>query len=304
MFQGKSTSRGGICTAFAAHALGRIRGDTQPPRCLRAIFRVVHHGDSKPRTRVRFGELWVDSLTFAEALDEIEALVAAGRGGAVFTPNVDHVVNVDASPLFRDAYAAASLSLADGQPLVWTSRLLGAPLPEKISGSDLVLPLMERAAARRWRVYLLGGGEGVAEKAAEVLTARLGVTIVGCDAPMVSLEPNPAEDGVLIERIQGAKPELLLVALGAPKQELWLHRVGPRIRPTVGIGVGASLDFVAGARRAPRWMSRAGFEWLFRLFQEPRRMSRRYLLNDPKFLLILYRTLRIPRELRIRTEIR
>jgi len=281
-----------------------MRGGTQPAHCLRAIFRVVHTRDSKPRTRVRFGELWVDSLTFAEALDEIEALVAAGRGGSVFTPNVDHVVNVDASPSFRDAYAAASLSLADGQPLVWTSRLLGAPLPEKISGSDLVLPLMERAAARRWRVYLLGGGAGVAEKAAKVLTARLGVTIVGCDAPMVSLEPDPAADGAMIERIQAAKPELLLVALGAPKQELWLHRVGPRIRPTVGIGVGAALDFVAGARRAPRWMSRAGLEWLFRLFQEPRRMSRRYLLNDPKFLLILYRTLRIPRELRIRTEIR
>jgi N-acetylglucosaminyldiphosphoundecaprenol N-acetyl-beta-D-mannosaminyltransferase len=298
----------GICTAFAVRALGGVVSPGTPrrrgSRRLRAIFRVVHPGDSRPRTRVRFGELWVDSLTFAEALDEIEALVVAGRGGSVFTPNVDHVVNVDASPSFRDAYAAASLSLADGQPLVWTSRLLGAPLPEKISGSDLVLPLMERAAARGWRVYLLGGGKGVAEKAAEVLSARFGVTIVGCDAPMVSLEPNPAQDGALIERIREAKPELLLVALGAPKQELWLHRVGPRIRPAVGIGVGAALDFVAGARRAPRWMSRAGLEWLFRLFQEPRRMSRRYLLNDPKFLLILYRTLRTPREQRLRTEIR
>jgi N-acetylglucosaminyldiphosphoundecaprenol N-acetyl-beta-D-mannosaminyltransferase len=260
----------------------------------------VQSGKSAPRTRVRFGELWVDSLTFAEALDEIEALVAAGRGGSVFTPNVDHVVNADDNASFRDAYAAASLSLADGQPLVWVSRLLGARLPEKISGSDLVFPLMERAAARRWRVYLLGGGEGVAEKATQVLTERFGVTVVGCDAPLIRLEANAEEEGPVIERIRRARPDLLLVALGAPKQELWLHRVGPRIRPTVGIGVGAALDFVAGARRAPRWVSRAGLEWLFRLCQEPRRLARRYLLNDPKFVLILYRTLRIPREQRIR----
>ena len=244
--------------------------------------------------------MWVDSLTLAEALDEIEALVVAGRGGSVFTPNVDHVVNVERNPSFRDAYAGASLSLADGQPLVWTSRLLGAPLPEKISGSDLVLPLIDRAAARRWKVYLLGGGAGVAEKAAEILTARSGVDIVGHDAPMISLESDPAQDGPVIDRIHRAKPEILLAALGAPKQELWLHRAGPRIRPTVGIGVGAALDFVAGARRAPAWMSRAGLEWLFRLLREPRRLSRRYLLDDPKFLLILYRMLRNPRELRTR----
>ena len=260
----------------------------------------MHPGVSKSKRRVRFGKLWVDSLTLAEALDEIEALVVAGRGGSVFTPNVDHVVNVERNPSFCDAYAGASLSLADGQPLVWTSRLLGAPLPEKISGSDLVLPLIDRAAARRWKVYLLGGGAGVAEKAAEILTARSGVDIVGHDAPMISLESDPAQDGPVIDRIQRAKPEILLVALGAPKQELWLHRAGPRIRPTVGIGVGAALDFVAGARRAPAWMSRAGLEWLFRLLREPRRLSRRYLLDDPKFLLILYRMLRTPRELRTR----
>src|SRR5262249_48288469 len=119
-------------------------------------------------------------------------------------------------------------------------------------------------------------------------------------APMISLESDPAQDGPVIDRIQRARPEILIVALGAPKQELWLHRVGPRIRPTVGIGFGAALDFVAGARRAPPRMSRAGLEWLFRLLREPRRLCRRYLLDDPKFLLILYRMLRTPRALRTR----
>src|SRR5215468_8882405 len=239
----------------------------------------MHAGASRSKTRVRFGELWVDSVTMAEALDEIETLVVGGRGGSVFTPNVDHVVNVEKNPSFRVAYAGASLSLADGQPLVWTSRLLGAPLPEKVSGSDLLLPLIERAAARRWKVYLLGGGAGVAEKAAKVLTTRFSVDIVGCDAPLISLESDPAQDELVIDRIHRARPEILIVAFGAPKQELWLHRAGPRLRPTVGIGLGAALDFVAGARRAPAWMSRAGLEWLFRLAREPRRLSRRYLLD-------------------------
>jgi len=121
---------------------------------------------SPGRARVRFGNLWVDALSFPEALAEIERLVDGGLGASVFTPNVDHVVTAEDDEAFREAYAAASLSLADGQPLIWASRLLGAPLPAKISGSDLVLPLMELAARRRWRVYLLGGGSGVAAAAA------------------------------------------------------------------------------------------------------------------------------------------
>src|SRR5205807_3537335 len=126
--------------------------------------------------RVQIGDLAVDALTFAQALDAIEALI--GRGGAVFTPNVDHVVMAETNAEFRAAYSAAGLCLADGMPLVWASRLLGRPLPEKVSGSDLLMPLMELAAVRGWRVYLLGGAPGAAEKAAEVFRAR-GVKVAG-----------------------------------------------------------------------------------------------------------------------------
>ena len=254
---------------------------------------------SPGRARVRFGNLWVDALSFPEALAEIERLVDGGLGASVFTPNVDHVVTAEDDEAFREAYAAATLSLADGQPLIWASRLLGAPLPAKISGSDLVLPLMELAARRRWRVYLLGGGSGVAAAAATRLEREVGVQIVGVDSPAIQVDRDPQDDGVT-ERLRDARPHLVLVALGSPKQELWIHRVRERIRPAVAIAVGAALDFLAGRiRRAPSWMSRCGLEWLFRLSQEPRRLARRYLLKDPRFLLVLGRTLRAPRSSRV-----
>jgi N-acetylglucosaminyldiphosphoundecaprenol N-acetyl-beta-D-mannosaminyltransferase len=245
------------------------------------------------RTRVRIGELEIDAVTFAEALERIAQLVDRRRGGAVFTPNVDHVVKAERDPDFRRAYSRADLCLADGMPLMWASRLLGSPLPEKVSGSDLVLPLMQLAAKRRWRVYLLGGAPGVAEEAGEKLTRALGVAIVGTDSPIVG--PDGTDDRLdqTLERLAAARPDLVLVAFGAPKQELWIDRFANRIGPILSIGVGGSLDFVAGhVRRAPAWMSRAGLEWLFRLLQEPRRMWRRYLVEDPAFIVIVARSYR------------
>jgi len=127
------------------------------------------------------------------------------------------------------------------------------------------------------------------------------VEIVGTDAPLLSSRVDPAESIAVVERIRRARPNLVLVAFGAPKQERWMFQVQEQIRPAVSIGVGAALDFVAGrVKRAPRWMSRSGLEWLFRLSQEPHRLWRRYLVNDPRFLLILLRTLRLPRAARVR----
>jgi N-acetylglucosaminyldiphosphoundecaprenol N-acetyl-beta-D-mannosaminyltransferase len=253
------------------------------------------------RARLRVGRLWVDVLTRGEALAALEALVAAGAGGSVFTPNVDHVVTAERDEAFRDAYARASLALADGAPLVWASGLLGARLPEKLSGSDMLLPMARLAAARGWRVYLLGGGPGAAAEAARRLREEHGVNVVGVDDALVSPRPDPARDAPVIARIRRARPDLVLVALGAPKQELFIARALPQIGPAVCVGVGASLDFVAGTlRRAPAWMSRAGLEWLFRLGQEPRRLWRRYLVQDPAFVRVVLRTLRRPRAERVR----
>jgi N-acetylglucosaminyldiphosphoundecaprenol N-acetyl-beta-D-mannosaminyltransferase len=149
------------------------------------------------------------------------------------------------------------------------------------------------AAERSWRVYLLGGAPGVAEAVAERLNRELGAQIVGTDSPVVDLAGTSDDSEQTLERLRAASPDVVLVAFGAPKQELWIERFRDRIRPTVAIGVGGSLDFVAGTvKRAPAWMSRAGLEWLFRLVQEPRRMWRRYLVEDPAFIAIVARSRR------------
>lgn len=241
--------------------------------------------------RVRLGSLDVDRLTFAEAIEAIDDLVRGRRGGAVFTPNVDHVVLAEEHTGFRASYSRANLCLADGMPLVWASRLLGRPLPQKVSGSDLIDPLMERAAARGWRVYLLGAGPGIAEKAAAVFRCR-GVEVVGVDAPLIRDPRSADERKPVVDRIRRAGADLVLVAFGAPKQELFIDSARSEADAAVMIGIGASLDFVAGAvRRAPRWMSDHGLEWLYRLWREPRRLWRRYLLRDPKFVWTVWRTL-------------
>ncbi len=257
------------------------------------------------RHRVRFGRLWVDALAFDDAIESVRDLVRSGEGGAIFTPNVDHVVMADRHAGLRRAYRRASLSFADGMPLVWTSRLLGKRIPEKLSGSDMIVPIAQLAAEEKWGVYLLGGmpGEpGAAELAAQRFTETFGVRIVGVDPSFVSLDGSGATDAAVLERVRAAKPDLVFVALGAPKQELWIARCLDEIRPAVAIGVGASLDFISGQiSRAPRWVSNAGFEWAYRLAQDPRRLWKRYLIRGPRFIGILWRTARLLEKQRIRS---
>jgi N-acetylglucosaminyldiphosphoundecaprenol N-acetyl-beta-D-mannosaminyltransferase len=251
-------------------------------------------GGQSSRRPVRIGRATIDNLTFAEAVDTVGALVARRRGGTVLTPNVDHVVLLEEDGRLREAYACASLVLADGMPVVWASHLLGTPLREKISGSDLIRPLLQRASAGGWRVYLIGGGEGVAERAAEAMKREApGLRVVGIDARPIDIERDAVTHDELVGGVKAARPDLVLLALGCPKQEIVMQRIAAAVRPAVCIGVGAGLDFVAGTLpRAPRWVSSAGLEWLYRLAREPRRLWRRYLLRDPRFALILLRQIR------------
>jgi N-acetylglucosaminyldiphosphoundecaprenol N-acetyl-beta-D-mannosaminyltransferase len=242
----------------------------------------------------------VDVLSFADALREIEALVDARQGGAVFTPNVDHVVKAESNEAFRRAYDDVSLSFADGMPLIWAAPLLGCTLPERVAGSDLLMPVLQMAARRKWRVYLLGGAPGVAPAVAEMLREQMGITVAGWDDARITSDGSDLS-GNSVARVRAAQADLVFVALGPPKQELWIHRSLETIRPAVALGVGASLDFLAGKyKRAPEWMRRYGLEWAYRLWQEPRRLWRRYLVEGPRFLAIVLATRRLPPAERIR----
>jgi len=246
--------------------------------------------------RLQVGKVPVDVVSFSQALSAVEALVVAKRGGFVFTPNIDHVVTAEDNSTFAEAYSRASLSLADGMPIVWASRLLGTPLPERVAGSDLIAPLLELAGQRKWRVAFFGAGPGVADKAAAVARERWNTHIVSTDAPMVNLT-DTAQIDEIAATLAAQKPDLVLLALGAPKQELLIAAIAERLKPAVLLGIGASLDFIAGTvKRAPALMRKTGFEWLYRLVQEPGRLWRRYLINDPKFFLILLKTMRSSRQ--------
>jgi N-acetylglucosaminyldiphosphoundecaprenol N-acetyl-beta-D-mannosaminyltransferase len=250
---------------------------------------------------MKIGEAWIDVLTFSESLDAIAELVRGGSGGGVYTPNVDHIVMLDRNSKFREAYQRARLSFADGVPVIWASHLLRPVLPEKVSGSDLVMPLAQLAGREGWRVYLLGGSPGAAKLAAERLRKECNTNIVGIDDGIVRVGDTSPEQRAVVERVRAARPDIVLVALGAPKQEFWIDEHAEELGPAVLLGVGASLDFVAGTiRRSPRWMSKVGLEWLYRLGQEPKRLWRRYLVDDPRFVAIVMRTWRLPRDQRER----
>lgn len=249
-----------------------------------------------PSKRVRLGRIFADALSFDEALERILALAESGEGGYVVTPNVDHVVLADTDPSLVDAYAGASFSLVDGMPLLWLAKAMGHPLPEKISGSDLVEPIVAAAAARGVSVYCLGAREGVGARAAEILQERhKDLVIAGVDAPPLGFERSPETLEPVLDRIRAAKPGLVLLALGCPKQELFMGAHARSCAPSVFLGIGATLDFIAGdVQRAPAWVSDVGAEWLYRLAQEPRRMAQRYLVRDRAIVRICLRMLRLP----------
>lgn len=221
-----------------------------------------------------------------DALAAVESALRGRERGYVVTPNVDHMVRLHRDPGFRRAYEDAAFRFADGMPLVWASRLLGRPLRGRMAGSDLLPALAEMAAARGYTIFLLGGGEGVSLRAAMALRARFPVLrVAGVHAPPGRFGEDAVSSDAAIDAVAAARPDILFVGLGSPKQELWVHRHWERLACTVAVCCGAAIDFIAGAQtRAPAWMQRSGLEWLWRLAHNPRRLWRRYLVDDAAFL--------------------
>ncbi|MGD0522091.1 MAG: WecB/TagA/CpsF family glycosyltransferase [Terracidiphilus sp.] len=220
----------------------------------------------------------LDSLTAGEAVDAIEGLILSGGTHQVATANLDFWLNSLADQHLHRIIAGCSLVLPDGMPLVWASGLLGCPLAERVTGVDLVPRLADLSARKGYGIFLLGGKGNVAERAAKLLERNYpGVRIVGTYSPT---EEHIArlDHSDILHRIHAAKPEILLVALGNPKQEkwIWIHR--KRLGVPVAMGVGGSFEILVGdVRRAPKWIQHCGLEWLMRLVQEPSRLGPRYV---------------------------
>jgi N-acetylglucosaminyldiphosphoundecaprenol N-acetyl-beta-D-mannosaminyltransferase len=219
-----------------------------------------------------------DNVTTAQTVSLIEDMVESRQPHHLVTANVDFLVqsvhDVELHRILTDAH----LVLCDGMPLVWASRLLGTPLPERVAGSDLVPLLIETAVRRQFRVFFLGGSPEIAAQAvANLKRKHPQVVIAGHYSPPVAslFEMDHAE---ICRQIREAKPDLLFVSFGCPKQEKWIAMHYRDLGVPVSVGVGATIDFLAGkVLRAPRWMRATGTEWLFRLAQEPRRLFKRYM---------------------------
>ncbi len=240
--------------------------------------------------RVRIGHSNVDAVTYAEALDRlVEFAECPGGAAQVITPNAQHIVLLESDLYLRNIYSDAALLVPDGISLVYAARILGRPLKERVTGVDLFQGLCGRAAERGLRVYLLGGRPGAAEDAAAKLQSiNPGLCIAGTFCPAWGFQLREEGQREVESEILAARPHILFVALGAPKQEYWIYEHLDRLGVPLAMGIGGSFEMVSGAtRRAPRWVQAAGMEWLFRLALEPRRLWKRYLIGNLQFLLII-----------------
>ena len=210
----------------------------------------------------------------------------------VVTPNVDHTVLLTGNQPLQESYRHADLILADGHPIVWASRILRRPLPERVPGSELVPKLFDSyQQAGHLRVFLLGAAEGVAAKAAAKMKQQWpNVETVGVYSPPPGFEHDADETNYILGRIALSRPDALVIGLGAPKQEIWVHQNIDQVQARVALCVGATIDFLAGEKkRAPVWMQRAGMEWLHRMLSEPRRLVHRYAKDAVVFPQIVCR---------------
>jgi exopolysaccharide biosynthesis WecB/TagA/CpsF family protein len=218
-----------------------------------------------------------DPMTLASAIDRIGTMVDSRRPHFVVTPNVDFLVQAQTDAGLHQILASADLVLCDGKPLVWASRWLGNALPGRVAGSDLTPLLLQRAAERGWKLFLLGGAEGVGAEAAQRIAAdHPTLAAVGHYSP--PLRPlAQMNHAAILARLHAARPDIVLVCFGCPKQEKWIFQHYREAGVPVMIGAGGTVDFLAGRlKRAPPWMRRLGLESFFRLGQEPRRLFRRY----------------------------
>ena len=233
------------------------------------------------RARVEIEGIGFDPISLDGAVDELTEVIEAGRSSHVVTANLDYLRMVRDDVELGSILDGADLVVADGVPVLWLARFNGRALPGRVNGTDLVVRLLELAGARGWRVAFVGGDPGVAEAAAAAAQARWGVVSSLAVGPSPAEVDDPVTGADLAASIAATGTQLLLLGISAGRQQRFIETHRAALGACVGIGCGSALDYVAGTRaRAPRWMQRAGLEWAWRLGAEPRRLARRYLVDD------------------------
>lgn len=227
----------------------------------------------------------VDNLTMEETLQTVEGFIKSGRPHQHVVVNVDKLVKASRDPELRRIINECALINVDGMPVVWASRLIGKPLKERVAGVDLFEALMRRSAEKGWRVFLLGAREDVVSGVKQIYEQKYpGLTFAGYRNGYW----KPEEEAGVVEQVKAAQADLLFVAISSPKKEHFLGRYQADMKIPFAMGVGGTFDVAVGkVKRAPVWMQKVGLEWFYRFLQEPRRMFKRYFIDDMAFFLLL-----------------
>lgn len=237
---------------------------------------------------------YVNNVSMTETVHEIERMIREKQKSYIIAINVDVVLKIEHDRYLKKITDNADMVLVDGQPLVWISNWHKHPVKAKISGSDLVPKMCEVAAKKGYTMYIIGGKDGIAEKAKENLERELpGIKILGTYAPPFGFENDQKELDKINTMITEAHPDILIACFGCPKQEKWIYENYQKYDATVSICAGATVDFLAGnIDRAPKWMSNHGLEWFYRFTKEPKRLFKRYFVDDVEILKLVrkYRT--------------
>jgi N-acetylglucosaminyldiphosphoundecaprenol N-acetyl-beta-D-mannosaminyltransferase len=237
------------------------------------------------KQRVEIMGCQIDNLSMEETLLTVESFIQSGKPHEHVGVNVDKIVQASKDPELRRIINKSDLSSVDGMPIVWASRLLGKPLKERVTGVDLFDVLMKRAAEKGWRIYLLGAKEDVVAKVKSYYESICpDIAIVGYRNGYWTA----TEEAQVVDDITASKADLLFVALGSPEKERFLSRYQEEMKVPFAMGVGGTFDVMSGkVKRAPVWMQKSGFEWFYRFLQEPRRMFKRYFIEDMTFFGLL-----------------
>ena len=232
---------------------------------------------------------FVNNLDMAETLNSFEQMVENNDKSYVVAINVDVIIKIEHDSYLKEIVDKADMVLVDGKPLVWIAKWHKHPVKAKISGSDLVPLLCKRAADKGYSIFIIGGKDGIAEQAKQNLEQTLpGIKITGTYAPPFGFEKNINELEKINSIINTAHPDLLITCFGCPKQEKWIYENYQKYDAKVSICAGATVDFLAGnVNRAPKWMSEHGLEWFYRFLMEPKRLFKRYFVDDLKILRLI-----------------
>lgn len=234
---------------------------------------------------------FVNNMDMEETIQTIDSFIQQKKRSYIVAINVDVVIKIEQDAYLKRITDQADMVLVDGKPLIWISKLHKRPVKAKISGSDLVPKLCEKAAEKGYTIFIIGGKDGIAEQAKRELEKQLsGIKIVGTYAPPYGFEKDKNELDKINQMISDVHPDLLIGCFGCPKQEKWIYENYKKYDATVSVCAGATVDFLAGnIRRAPGWMSDHGLEWFYRFTQEPKRMFKRYFVDDIKIVSLMWK---------------